>query len=251
MMAPRYWTVRDRLGPAGRRRARAAVDAVVAPVLGSVRATGDTSRVAVTFDDGPDADVTPRLLVTLAALDVRCTFFVLVDQARARPDLVAAIGSAGHEIALHGNDHRRVTEMPHRAAVGYLAAARTELESIAGQPVRFYRPPYGSQSVSSYVAARRAGLTVVVWSADAADWTDRPLGEVVEAGVGALTDGGILLLHERLEPDPLRGAPTTTFDRAELARRTVEGARARGWEPGTVGALIAAGGPRRTAWFRP
>jgi peptidoglycan/xylan/chitin deacetylase (PgdA/CDA1 family) len=125
------------------------------------------------------------------------------------------------------------------------------LEQITGAPVRYYRPPYGAQSVSSYLAARRAGLTVVVWSADADDWTDRPVDQVAADGLDALSAGGILLLHERLEPDPRNGAPTTTFDRADLARRVVEGVRERGWEPGTVHDLVTQGGARRSAWFRP
>ena len=250
-MTHRYWMLRDRLGPRGRRQARAAIDAIAAPFVGSIRATRATGRVAITFDDGPDAEVTPRLLETLAALEARCTFFLLAKQARAHPDLARDLREAGHEIALHGDDHRRLTELDHRSAVLYLRAARQELAGLTGSDVRYYRPPYGSQSVASYLAARRAGLEVVVWSADAADWTDRPVGQVARDGLDGLAGGGILLLHERLEPDPRNGAPTTTFDRTDLARRVIEGARERGWEPGTVGELVRTDGARRTAWFRP
>lgn len=251
MVTTRYWKLRDRLGPADRRRVRAAVDAVVAPALGSIRATGATTRVAITFDDGPDPDVTPRLLGALAEDDVTCTFFVLLAQARRHPELLRAVSAAGHEVALHGDDHRRITELGHRAAYRYLVAARDELQRLAEASVRHYRPPYGSQSVVSYLAARRAGLEVVVWSADAEDWTDRPVEQVVSDGLDGLDGGGILLLHERLEPDPRNGAPTTSFDRIDMARRIIAGARERGWEPGTVSELVRAGGPRRTAWFRP
>ncbi|MGV8978126.1 MAG: polysaccharide deacetylase family protein [Cellulomonas sp.] len=251
MVTPQYWKLREQLGPRGRQRVRAAVDAVVAPVLGSVRATGATTRAAITFDDGPDPEVTPRLLAALAEAGVTCTFFVLVVQARRRPDLVRALSAAGHEVALHGDDHRRLTELGHRAAHRCLVTARDELQSLSGTPVRYYRPPYGAQSVASYLAARRARLEVVVWSADADDWTDRPVEQVVQAGLTGLAGGGILLLHERLEPDPRNGAPTTSFDRIDMARRVIAGARERGWEPGTVGELVRTGGARRTAWFRP
>src|SRR5659263_485025 len=107
MVTPRYWKLRESLGPGGRRRVRAAVDAVVAPVLGSVRATGATTRAAITFDDGPDPQVTPLLLEALAEAGVTCTFFVLVAQARRHPELLGALSAAGHEIARHGDDHRR------------------------------------------------------------------------------------------------------------------------------------------------
>lgn len=251
MVTPRYWKLRERLGPGGRRRVRAGVDAVVAPVLGSVRATGATTRAAITFDDGPDPEVTPLLLEALAEAHVTCTFFVLVAQARRHPELLGAVSAAGHEIALHGDDHGRLTELGYRGAHRYLVAARDELQSLARAPVHYYRPPYGAQSVASYLAARRAGLEVVVWSADADDWTDRSVEQVVRDGLNGLEGGGILLLHERLEPDPRNGAPTTSFDRIDMARRVIAGARDRGWEPGTVGELVRTGRPRRTAWFRP
>jgi len=251
MTGPRYWMLRSRLGPRGRRLVRRAVDVVLAPLVGSIHATGAATRAAITFDDGPDSEVTPRLLDALDALDARCTFFVLATQARAHPELLLAVRDAGHEIALHGDDHRRLTELDHRSAVRVLRGARHELEQITGVRVRYYRPPYGAQTLSSYLAARRAGLRVAVWNADAADWRDRPVGQVVADGVDALTAGGILLLHERLEPDPRNGAPTTSFDRSDLARQVVEGVRARGWEPGTLHELVMQGGARRTAWFRP
>ena len=141
--------------------------------------------------------------------------------------------------------------MSHRGATRYLRQARSHLELMAGVPVRYYRPPFGSQSLKSYLAVRRAGLEVVVWSADALDWVDRPVTDVATDGLAQLQAGGILLLHERLEPDPGRGAPRTTFDRVELARQTIIGARTVNWQPCTVGALVADKGAQRSAWFRP
>jgi peptidoglycan/xylan/chitin deacetylase (PgdA/CDA1 family) len=230
---------------------RRGVDAVLARPLGSVRSTGATDRVALTFDDGPDPEVTPLLLDVLEELEAPSTFYLLLAQCRQWPDLARAVAEAGHEIALHGVDHRRITGMGGTEAEHYLRAARDELSRLVGQPISFYRPPYGAQSVRSFRAARRAGLTVTVWSADAEDWVDRPAEEVVAAALARLRPGGILLLHERLEPDPLRGAPVTTFDRCAVVREVVAGSRRRGWEPATVGAMVRQGGPRLSAWFRP
>lgn len=246
------WWIRAQLGADGRRRARKIVDFILSPVVGSVQATGATHGVAITLDDGPDPLVTAPLLAALDIVGVRCTFFLLVEQCRLHPELLEAIMQGGHEIALHGDDHRRITRMRHSVATRYLQNARRELELLSGAKVKFYRPPYGSQSLRSYLAVRRAGLQVVVWSADAADWVDRQLDDVVFTGLGQLTAGGILLLHERLEPDPERGAsPTTSFDRVDLVLRTIAGAGDRSWRAGTVGDLIADHGSRKSAWFRP
>ncbi|WP_291763390.1 polysaccharide deacetylase family protein [Cellulomonas sp. 73-145] len=236
------------LGPRGRRALRRTADAALRP-FGSVNGGRDAHQVAVTFDDGPDGTVTPQLLAVLAQHGVRCTFFLLVDQAERHPELVRAVRDAGHEIALHGLDHRPLPRMGHGGALSYLRDARRRLEAVAGTTVRWYRPPYGLQSPASWAAARRAGLDVVVWSADAADWEDDPADVVLARAAAGLTPGGVLLLHERLEPGPDGEPVHTRFDRAALVDLLLTEADERGMTAVTVGEL-SRGGPRRTAWFR-
>jgi peptidoglycan/xylan/chitin deacetylase (PgdA/CDA1 family) len=237
--------------PQTRHRVRTVVDSALSGVLGSWRATASGAHVALTFDDGPDPLVTPELLDLLDAVRAPSTFFLLVEQCRRWPDLAREVALRGHEVALHGVDHRRLTEMPSAMALAYLTEARRELEALTGQTVHLYRPPFGAQTLRSYLATRRAGLEVVVWSADAADWVDRPAADVVTDALEAIGPGGILLLHERLEPDPLRGAPQTTFDRCEVVRAVVDECRKRGLEPATVGSLVNRYGAVPTVWFRP
>jgi peptidoglycan/xylan/chitin deacetylase (PgdA/CDA1 family) len=242
--------VRASLGPRWRRVARATADALLGRAVGSIGgARRPTRQVAVTFDDGPDPDVTPLLLDELRRHDTRCTFFLLVPQAERHPELVRAIVQDGHEIALHGLDHRPLPSLTHRDATRTLTEARARLERVAGLPVRFYRPPYGSQSLGSWAAVRRAGLEVVVWSADAADWEDRSARDVAATGTRRLQPGGILLLHERLEPGPDGSPVVTSFDRIEMTRLVLDGVAAAGGAAVTVGELVAPGA-RRTAWFR-
>jgi peptidoglycan/xylan/chitin deacetylase (PgdA/CDA1 family) len=122
------------------------------------------------------------------------------------------------------------------------------LQDIVERPVTRFRPPYGAQSLASYLGARRAGLEVVVWSSDANDWVDRAGPEVVETALAGAGPGAIMLFHERLEPHPVRGAPRTSFDRVAVIGDILDGMRERGLSPGTVDEL----GPlHRTAWFRP
>ncbi|MGN8244857.1 polysaccharide deacetylase family protein [Cellulomonas soli] len=242
-------SARSRLPGWARTGARRAADAVLGPVLGSVAGGRRTDRVAITFDDGPDASTTAPLLDLLEQEGVHCTFFLLVRQAEQHPDLVRAIRDRGHEIALHGIDHRPLTSWRHTDAVRMLRDARHRLEVLTGAPVTRYRPPYGKQTPASWVAARRAGLEVVVWSADAADWVDRPATEVAATATERLRGGGILLLHERVEPGPAGEPVSTSFDRVAMARQVLHDVTARGWSPVTVAELVRDGGARRTAWF--
>ena len=88
--------------------------------------------MVLTLDDGPDPDQTPQVLEVLAAHDATATFFVLLTRARRHPDLLRAMLAAGHEVALHGPDHRPLTEFGFAAARERTVAARRELEQLAG-----------------------------------------------------------------------------------------------------------------------
>ena len=234
-----------------RHAARWGADAVMGRWLGSVNSTRASNRYAITFDDGPDPEMTPRLLELLGLLGVRSTFFLLVDQCDAHPELARAIAENGHEIALHGRDHRRITSFSTRAeAADYLKAARDDLAKATDRPIRYFRPPYGAQSVRSFRATSDAGLDVAVWNSDAEDWVDRSAEEVAALARDRIRPGGVLLFHERLEPDLPRAAPTTTFDRCAVVAQVVSDCRSQGLEPSTLGEMVGDAGAVRTAWFR-
>jgi peptidoglycan/xylan/chitin deacetylase (PgdA/CDA1 family) len=245
---PWYWRMRTMIPKSVRQNLRVGVDATTAFAVGSVNRVRDPGLACLTLDDGPDPVVTPLMLQALSDAQVRCTFFLLSERAREYPDVTRDIIAGGHEVALHGRDHRPVSGMGMGEVRSYLGTGKDELEQIIQQPVRYFRPPYGSQSPASYLGARRAGLDVVVWSTDAADWVDRPQSQVVADALAGIDAGGILLFHERLEPHPVRGAPTTTFDRVSAVAEIIEGLRVRGLRPGTVGEAASL---RRTSWFRP
>ena len=245
------WQAAERLSPDARKQARAMIDAVGAPFLGSINGATSVNKVAITFDDGPEPTVTPQLLELLREHQIRLTFFVLLTQCRRYPELLEAIVRDGHEVALHGVDHRRITGLPYGLAVDYLYNARCELEAATGQPITLYRPPYGSQSVTSWRAVRKAGMNVVAWSCDGADWVDRGVESVVADSMARLDSGGILLLHERLEPDPQRDAPKTSFNRIDMTQRLLVEVADKGWVPATVGEMITESAARRTVWLRP
>jgi peptidoglycan/xylan/chitin deacetylase (PgdA/CDA1 family) len=246
---PWYWRLKNAMPTGMKDGARRVVDTVASTAIGSAnRGSSAGDRACLTLDDGPDPEVTPALLKEFAARDVRCTFFLLTDQVLQYPELTREIVACGHEVGLHGQDHRSVSGMNAAQAQTYLGAARTVLQDITDQPVSLYRPPYGAQSLSSYLGARRAGLDVVVWSSDANDWVDRPDAQVVADAMVGATPGAIMLFHERLEPHPQRGAPTTGFDRVAVVAAILDGMLERGLTPSTVAEL----GPlHRTAWFRP
>ncbi|MGA4932660.1 polysaccharide deacetylase family protein [Streptomyces incarnatus] len=171
--------------------------AVRLPLFPRLAGTGVRHHVALTFDDGPDPVATPRFLDALDALGARATFFVLGEHAVRHPALVAETARRGHEIAVHGWSHDR----PWRPALarereGVARTARA-VHDLTGRRPRWYRPPYGILTSPRWLAARHAGLRLVLWSAWGKDWRADATPESVRALVTAqLRGGGTILLHD-------------------------------------------------------
>ncbi|MGI5459946.1 polysaccharide deacetylase family protein [Streptomyces sp. CA-249302] len=158
---------------------------------------GRADHVALTFDDGPDPLSTPFFLRALAERKVTATFFLLGRQARRSPGLVREIADAGHEIGIHGWHHRPLLLRGPRATYDDFARARDTVGDLAGRPPALFRPPYGVMSTAAHLAARRLGLTPVLWTSWGEDWTARATPESVHRTVtGDLHGGGTILLHD-------------------------------------------------------
>ncbi|HEX9338739.1 MAG TPA: polysaccharide deacetylase family protein, partial [Pseudonocardiaceae bacterium] len=192
-----------------------------------------------------------KVLAALAEAGTTATFFVLLSRARRHPELLADVVAAGHEIALHGIDHVRLTTMSSAEVRRRTIAGRRELEDLAGVPVRWFRPPYGAQYPTTWAAIRSAGLESVVWSDEVADWEDDPVAEIA-ARAGGVRSGSVLLLHDGYADaiDGVDDGPAPSFDRGELSRRILADLAERGLATSSLGDAVTAGSPVRGAWFR-
>lgn len=157
---------------------------------------GAPGHVALTFDDGPGPISTPLFLDKLDRLGVRATFFCVGEQARKYPGVVREAAARGHGIAVHGWRHRNQLLRP--GPVGAeLRAARDLLGELSGAAPRWYRPPYGVLTGQGIWAARRLGMSIVLWSAWAKDWTAGVTAGDVLGTVGpGLRGGATILLHD-------------------------------------------------------
>ena len=158
---------------------------------------GRAGHVALTFDDGPDPAWTPAFLEVLATWRVRATFFMLGAMAAQAPGLAAEIAAAGHEVAVHGWAHQYTVLRGPRAVADDLARAKDAVAAATGAQPRFYRPPYGVLSAGALAAARRLGLTPVLWTCWGREWTPGATPRSVWATLGGnLTGGATVLLHD-------------------------------------------------------
>jgi peptidoglycan/xylan/chitin deacetylase (PgdA/CDA1 family) len=159
-------------------------------------------EIAMTFDDGPNPEWTPRLLDALARHDVKATFFMLGKFAEAQPELVRRVAAEGHVIGDHSWSHPKLSHCPAKQIEEELKRTKDTLEQIIGSQVRFFRPPFGARRPAVFRIARELGLEPVLWNAMTTDWSE-PSAEKIAATlsktVDALTRTGYaanIVLHD-------------------------------------------------------
>jgi peptidoglycan/xylan/chitin deacetylase (PgdA/CDA1 family) len=168
------------------------------PLFGRALGRIDSDRkvVALTFDDGPNPDATPRILDTLGEKGVRATFFVLGSHAERWPELVRRMSSEGHQLGNHGYFHRK---LQFKSPFYVRRDIRLGIRAIrrAGAPApRYFRAPHGFRSpwttpIASYYGERTVGWSLGVWD------SDRPgVNEIVRRTIEGVTPGSIVLLHD-------------------------------------------------------
>jgi peptidoglycan-N-acetylglucosamine deacetylase len=158
---------------------------------------GAADHVAITFDDGPDPAATPHFLDVLASHRVRATFFMLGSMVDRSPGLAAEVAAAGHEVAVHGFEHRYLPLRGPRATRDDLKRARDSVSDATGSVPLLFWPPYGVLSTAALVTARQLGLTPVLWTAWGREWTaGASPGSVYATLTAGLEGGGTVLLHD-------------------------------------------------------
>jgi peptidoglycan/xylan/chitin deacetylase (PgdA/CDA1 family) len=222
------------------------------PVAGSVvRVRTGERRVVLTFDDGPEPGSTDRILAALADAGATATFFVLVGRVRRYRQLFDEIVAAGHEVALHGMDHRALPEVPPAEVAAAMRAGRAELEDAAGQAVRWHRPPYGRQTPRTWRAVTGAGLTPVLWGPTTWDWRDVPHEARLAKAREGVHPGAIVLAHDGFADaaDGASDGPAPVLDRGRLIAEVLAGYAADGLAACSLGNALGAGVAVREARF--
>jgi peptidoglycan/xylan/chitin deacetylase (PgdA/CDA1 family) len=177
--------------------ALAGVSPVGVRVTPGLVGVGRPGHVALTFDDGPDPESTPEFLRVLDTLGWRATFFMLGEMVRRAPGLAKEVAEAGHEVAVHGDAHRNMLRRTPRAAADDVMRARDAVADASGVDPEWFRPPFGILSFGGLRAARRLGLTTVLWTTWGRDWRrDATPGSVFADVTRRYLDGGTVLLHD-------------------------------------------------------
>lgn len=186
--------------------------------------------IAITFDDGPHASNTPRLLGMLSARGIKATFFCVGTNVARYPNIVRRIVADGHEMANHTWTHPKLSSLGDSGVRSELDRATNGIVSITGMAPRMYRPPYGAITArQKQMIMSEYGYPTILWSVDPQDW-QRPGPAVVTSRILAATKpGGIILVHD-IHPPSVDAMPAT-----------LDGLLARGYRFVTCSQLIAMG----------
>ena len=171
----------------------------------TIRRTRAAQSVALTFDDGPNPGVTPRLLDLLDRYDARATFFVIGRWTRACPDVVHEIAARGHVLGNHTDTHPNLVWRSRQGTCDELNRCQESIEAAAGVRPTLVRPPFGFRGPQLAAAAKASGLRhVVMWTIMGHDWNgrsaarlDQQLARVSERDIVVLHDGS----HQALGAD--------------------------------------------------
>ena len=156
----------------------------------------DNRRVALTFDDGPMPDWTPRVLRALARHDVPATFFLkginVLHHGAIHRD-----STGTHELGNHTWDHPDLARLNYAECTDQLARTSTIMQKVYGTRPTLFRPPYGHIAGSSFLAAAEQSLTTVLWTAQMNEnrFQDEPAG-IVASVRSAVQPGSIILCHD-------------------------------------------------------
>jgi peptidoglycan/xylan/chitin deacetylase (PgdA/CDA1 family) len=192
----------------------------------------DGPYVAITFDDGPHATLTPKLLDLLAAHRMKATFFVVGECVAEYPEIVKRAAREGHEIANHSWSHPNLGKMSDEAVRRELQKTDDAIKAATGVRPTLMRPPYGSITARQKPWINEAfGYRIIIWDVDPLDWK-RPGASVVTSRiVNATRPGSIILAHD-IHPATIEAMPAT-FDQLQ----------AHGFKFVTVSALLALARP--------
>ena len=164
---------------------------------------GGEHQVAITFDDGPSPQWTPKILDILKTANVKAAFFLVGANAERYPALVRRIVEEGHEIGNHTYYHPNLALCWPEHIRLELNATQLLLETITGRATTLFRPPYAADTQPAQLSeltplqiAQDLNYLVVLENIDPQDWAKPGADLILQRVKQQRRDGSIILLHD-------------------------------------------------------
>lgn len=161
---------------------------------------GSSDKLVLTFDDGPDPIITPKILQILKENGVKATFFLIGNRAAEYPELVRQIYEEGHEIGNHSYCHSyNLGFFSEKKLRQDLERCSEVLTSLLAKKVLFFRPPFGVTNPRYARVVKQLGLNSVGWSLRSLDTKIKSKDALLMRITSTMQKGDIILLHDTQE----------------------------------------------------
>jgi peptidoglycan-N-acetylglucosamine deacetylase len=193
----------------------------------------DGPYIAMTFDDGPSPETTPRLLDILKQRNIKATFFMIGQNAERNPAIVKRILAEGHEIGNHSWTHPQLSKLADDRVTEEINKTQNAIKDASGYTPVLMRPPYGAITARQKEwIEKQFGLSVIIWSVDPFDWK-RPGASVIEQRILSGARPGAIVLSHDIHKQTVDAMPAT-----------LDALAAKGFKFVTVSQLIAMNKPK-------
>jgi peptidoglycan/xylan/chitin deacetylase (PgdA/CDA1 family) len=164
--------------------------------------SSDTNEklIAITFDDGPNAEITPQILAVLAEYSVSATFFVIGKHILGNESIIKQIDGAGHVIGNHTFSHSFFIDFKGKLGFIYeMDATSDAVFKVIGKRMRLFRPPYGVTTPHLAAAVKALKYDVIGWSIRSLDTTKDNEEVILDRVKAELKPGAVILFHDTSE----------------------------------------------------
>lgn len=176
--------------------------------------------VVITFDDGPDPEITPLLLDILEKLDVKAVFFVVGENAKRYPELIRLIRAKGHQLGAHSQHHRHAWLLSPRKTWEEWDDCITTLEGLTGERIDWIRPPWAFFSLATCLWMLARNKRAVLYKVEGHDWQLKSSPEQITMRIlKKVKEGSIVLLHDS---GGEKGAPKQMLNSLEGICRQIQ-----------------------------
>jgi peptidoglycan/xylan/chitin deacetylase (PgdA/CDA1 family) len=196
-----------------------------------LKGSPSTKKVAITFDDGPDYYYTVKILDILKRENVPATFFVVGKNAKKYPEVLKRMYREGHLIGNHSWNHSDFSKLTLDQVKEEISQTEQLFQEHLHITPTFVRPPFGAMNDQLRDYIEQSPYTVIHWSIDTKDWTEKPAQEIMKVVQKELNAGDILLFHSAGGGQSLQGT-------VDVLPQVIEYIRQQGLEPVTVDQLI-------------
>ncbi|MEQ2466743.1 polysaccharide deacetylase family protein [Niallia sp. CLA-SR-H024] len=156
-------------------------------------------KISLTFDDGPDEIMTPKIIEILQNHHVKGNFFFIGSEAEKYPQVVKNAYENGNLVLSHSYHHVDLTTLSNAEQANEINNAGLAIQTIIGKEPAMIRPPYGETNETLIENAKDKGYSVIIWSIDTLDWSQKDPENIIKNVTDNLRNGDIILMHSDSE----------------------------------------------------